>query len=282
MNKAAQFIGILFLLCSPGIQAGTIVEIQSQDELTSLMTNGQLARINMSATEYVIINYKNHSVRVVEPQKRQVMLLGGDVIASGNNAPAVRTSIKNIGPGQIIAGYTTQKFSYSANGKSCGVIYGSKDAYQAKGIKELVRAMQTMMEKQSAALGGLAGFIDDCTLADLKLSDHIKTMGIPMRTEKNGRVDSQIRSIKTNVALPANMFVIPASYKTVTMQDQINAASKGMANAPQHMRGDDYQNQQAQMQQMMRQMQQSGQMTPEMMEQMRRAQETMMQYQRQQ
>ncbi len=282
MNKAAQFIGILFLLCSPGIQAGTIVEIQSQDELTSLMTNGQLARINMSATEYVIINYKNHSVRVVEPQKRQVMLLGGDVIASGNNAPAVRTSIKNIGPGQIIAGYTTQKFSYSANGKSCGVIYGSKDAYQAKGIKELVHAMQTMMEKQSAALGGLAGFIDDCTLADLKLSDHIKTMGIPMRTEKNGRVDSQIRSIKTNVALPANMFVIPASYKTVTMQDQINAASKGMANAPQHRRGDDYQNQQAQMQQMMRQMQQSGQMTPEMMEQMRRAQETMMQYQRQQ
>jgi len=47
MNKAARFIGILFLLCSPGIQAGTIVEIQSQDELTSLMTNGQLARINM-------------------------------------------------------------------------------------------------------------------------------------------------------------------------------------------------------------------------------------------
>ncbi len=278
MNKVNQVSAVVLLLCSMAIQAGTVVEIQNQGELTRVMTDGQQARINISASEYVIVNYNNHSVRVVDPQKRQVMLLNADVNATGNSFPRLRTSINNLGPGQVIAGYTTQKYSYSANGKTCGVIYGSKQAYQARGIKQLMSAMETMMAQQSAVLGGLAAMIDDCTLADMKLSDHVSTIGVPMRTEKNGRIDTQIKSIRTDVALPANTFVIPASYKTVTMQEQMNAASNNMAAAQQVQRNDN-RNQQLRMQQMMRQMQQSGQLTPEMMQQMRRTQEMMNQYQ---
>ena len=278
MNKVNQVSAVVLLLCSMAIQAGTVVEIQNQGELTRVITNGQQARINISASEYVIVNYNNHSVRVVDPQKRQVMLLNADVNAAGNSFPRLRTSINNLGTGQVIAGYTTQKYSYSANGKTCGVIYGSKQAYQARGIKQLMSAMETMMAQQSAVLGGLAAMIDDCTLADMKLSDHVSTIGVPMRTEKNGRIDTQIKSIRTDVALPANTFVIPASYKTVTMQEQMNAASNNMAAAQQVQRNDN-RNQQLRMQQMMRQMQQSGQLTPEMMQQMRRTQEMMNQYQ---
>ena len=281
MNKVIQVTAIVFMLCSTVIQAGTVVEIQNQDELIRIMTDGQQARINISASEYVIVNYNNHSVRVVDPQKQQVMLLNSALNATGNSAPKLRTSINNLGFGQVIAGYKTQKYSYSANGKTCGVIYGSKQAYQAKGIKQLMSAMEMMMAQQTAVLGGLAAMIDDCTLADMKLSDHVSTIGVPMRTEKNGRIDTQIRSIKTDVALLANTFVIPASYKTVTMQEQINAASNDMAKAQQQVQRNDYRNQQPQMQQMMRQMQQSGQLTPEMMQQMRRAQQMMNQYQQQ-
>lgn len=280
MNKVIQVTAVVFMLCSTVIQAGTVVEIQNQEELIRIMTDGQQARINISASEYVIVNYNNHSVRVVDPQKRQVMLLNTDVKATGNSAPKLRTSINNLGSGQVIAGYKTQKYSYSANGKTCGIIYGSKQAYQAKGIKQLMSAMETMMAQQTAVLGGLAAMIDDCTLADMKLSDHVSTLGVPMRTEKNGRIDTQIRSIKTDVALAANTFVIPASYKTVTMQEQITAASNNTATAQQRQRND-YRNQQPQMQQMMRQMQQSGQLTPEMMQQMRRTQQMMNQYQQQ-
>jgi len=252
MNKVIQVSAAVFILCSTVIQAGTVVEIQNQDERTRVMTDGQQARINISASEYVIVNYNNHSVRVVDPQKRQVMLLNTDVNATGNSAPRLRTSINNLGSGQVIAGYKTQKYSYSANGKTCGLIYGSKQAYQAKGIKQLMSAMETMMAQQSAVLGGLAAMIDDCTLADMKLSDHVSTIGVPMRTEKNGRMDMQIKSIKTDVALPANTFVIPASYKTVTMQEQITAASNDMAKAQQQTQRNDYRNQQPQMQQMRR------------------------------
>lgn len=283
MIKANQLMAMVLLLCSPLVQAGTIVEIQNQGELTRIMTDGQQARINMSAAEYVIINYKNRSVRVVDPQKQQVMLLDADTksVAAANNFLSIRTSMNKLGSGQMIAGYKTQRYGYSANGKSCGVIYGSNEAYQVKGIKQLVSAMNTMMEKQRAALGGLAGMIDDCTLADMMLSDQVASIGIPMRTEKNGHIDSEIKSIKTEVDLPVNTFVIPAAYKTVTMQDQVNSVTKDMANVQPQMQGNKNQDQQAQMQQMMRQMQQSGQLTPEMMEQMRRAQDMMKQYQRQ-
>lgn len=278
MNKAIRLTGILLIFCSPVMQAGTIVNIKNQDESTSVMTDGRQARINISATEYVIVNFKDHSVRVVDPQQRQVMLLNGDVAANADTAPRIRTSINRLGSGQVIAGYQTQKFSYSANGRSCGVIYASMDAYQKKGIKELVSAMHLMMEQQRAALGGLASMIDDCTLADMSVSDHVARIGVPMRTEKNGRVDTEIQSIKTGAILPANTFDIPASYKTVTMQGQIDGASRDMAKAQPQMPGRNYQNPPPQM---MRQMPQSGQLTPEMIQQMRRAQDMMRQYQQQ-
>ena len=239
----------------------------------------------MSGADYFIVDYKNNNVRVVDPQKQQVMLLNVDEAAMGNSAPMVRTSVKRLSSGQMIAGYKTQKYSYTANGKSCGVIYGSTDAYQARDIKALLSAMKTMLEKQRAVMGGFAAFVDDCTLADMQVADHVNTIGMPMRTEKNGRVESEIKSINMNVALPANTFVIPANYRNVTMQDETKVATKDVANVQQKMQQRGYhgqQGQQPQVQQMARQMQQSGQMSPEMMEQMRRAQHMQQQYQYQQ
>ena len=144
-----------------------------------------------------------------------------------------------------------------------GVIYGSKDAYHAKGIRDLLGAIKIMMEKQLAELSGLADLVDDCVLADMKISGHVNSVGVPMRTEKNGRVDTEIKRIKIDIALPADTFVIPASYKTVTMKDQVTTVAKDRVKV----------------QQPMQQMQYTGQLTSEMMERMRRSQQMMRQYQ---
>ena len=156
-----------------------------------------------------------------------------------------------------------------------GVIYGSKDAYHAKGIRDLLGAIKIMMEKQLAELSGLADLVDDCVLADMKISDHVNSVGVPMRTEKNGRVDTEIKRIKIDIALPADTFVIPASYKTVTMKDQVTTVAKDRVKVQQPMQQRNYQKQQPQMQQM----QYTGQLTSEMMERMRRSQQMMRQYQ---
>jgi len=268
--KLIQFTGVAVLLVSANfVSAGTIIKIQSADSMATILTDGEFARMNSSGDEYVIVDYKKKTVKMVNPKMQQVMLLDAGKTPGRGPASQLRTSVKKLGAGMSVAGYPTQKYAYSANGKSCGVIYGSAEVYRKKGIKELLQAMNNMMEKQQAMLGGFAGMMDDCMLADMKLSEHVNTIGVPMRTEKNGVVDSEVKSIKLNVALPANTFVIPASYKTVTMDQQIREAKQKM------------QQNQPQVQQMMQQMQQSGQVPPEMMEQMRRVQEKMKQYQQQ-
>jgi len=266
MIKLIQLATAASLLVSTNIVfAGTVIQVQDTEGLATILTDGKFARMNSSNDEYVIVDYKKQTVKMVNPKTRQVMLLDADKMPAGKSGLQLRTSVKKLGAGTKIAGYPTQKYAYSANGKSCGIIYGSTEVYKKPGIKELLQAMNNMMEKQQAMLGGFAGMIDDCTLADMKLNDHVNTVGVPMRTEKNGVVDSEVKSIKLNVNLPADTFVIPASYKTVTMEQQMREASK---QSP------------PEMQQLMQQMQ-SGQMPPEMMEQMRQAQEMMKQYQQQ-
>ena len=264
------------LLNSSILMAGTIVDIKNKDMTTTVLTDGKKARMNSGGDDYVIVDYANYSVKVVDTKKRQVMSLNIEDLPKGGNPPKIHTAVNSLGSGPVIAGYKTQKFSYSANGKSCGFIYGSKDVYQLEGIKKLLDAMNTIAGRQQAIMGGFAGMIDDCTLADMKMMDHVATTGVPMRTVDKDKVDSEIQSIKLDVTLPADTFTIPASYKTVTMKEEMQVIEKDMTKMQQQM-----QQYQPQMQEMMRQMQQSGQMSPEMMEQMRQAQEMMKQYQQQ-
>lgn len=263
-----EILGLILLLFSPLIQAATAIEVQNDNDLTTVVTDGSFARMNLGDSEYVIVDYRKHRVNVVNPEKQQVMSLDADKLASSNKGPLVQTSIQRLGAGIRVAGYATQKYSYSANGKPCGVIYGSMEVYQKQGIKELFQALKIMMDKQRAVLGGLVNMVDDCTLADMDVNQHVRTVGVPMRTDKNGRVETEIKSIRYDVNLPADTFVVPASYKSITMQDKINAVVT-----------DDMSTQSRQMSPQVQQvMPQHGQRSPRMMQQMHRSQSMMRQY----
>ena len=271
MINSVRLMSAILLLNTSVVVAGTVVIMKSDNEFSEIMTDGKKARMGMGDDGYIIVDYKTNSVKAVDPKRKQVMLMSADDMPKGGNAPKVNVSINNLGSGPTIAGYKTRKFSYKVNGKSCGIIYGSKDAYKVKGIKELFDAMQTMAQRQQSMMGGYAGMIDACTLGDIKMGEHVAKVGVPMRMVENGKVDTEIVKIRLNVSLPADTFTVPSSYKTKTMAGEIKKAKKDMANMQQQM-----QQHQPQMQQMI---QQSGQMPPEVMEQLRKAQEQMRQYQ---
>ncbi|PCJ85234.1 MAG: hypothetical protein COA54_11830 [Thiotrichaceae bacterium] len=274
MINTIRLMSAILIFNTSVVMAGTVVTMKSDNEYSKIMTDGKKARMGMGDEGYIIVDYKTQSVKIVDPERKQVMLLSAGDLPKGGNAPIVKVSINDLGSGPTVAGYKTRKFSYKVNGKSCGIIYGSKDAYKLKGIKELFDAMQTMAQRQQALMGGYAGMIDACTLGDIKLADHVSTVGVPMRTEENGKIETEIVKIQLNVSLPANTFTVPASYETTTMADEMKKAQKDMAKMQQQM-----QQHQPQVQQMMQQMQQSGQLPPEVMEQLRKAQEQMRQYQ---
>ena len=138
MSKLIHILGATSLLISSNaVVAGTIIEISNNNEIFTVMTDGKQARMNTGASDYVIVDYKNNSMKNVDRENRQVMLLNIDNMPKTGNAPRIQLSIKNLGAGSTIAGYKTQKYSYAVNGKACGVVYGSKDAYQHKGVNAL-------------------------------------------------------------------------------------------------------------------------------------------------
>ncbi len=234
MIKSIQLTAVLCLLSSSIAVAGTIIDIQNKNQLTTVLTDGQQARVNMGEGEFVLVDHSSQQLMMVNPHKQEIMLFDGQQIPAGNNGPRVRTAVKLIGAGINIAGYQTNKYEYFANGKFCGVIYGSKTAYQVQGVKALFSAMRMLMDRQQAILGGLANMLDVCTLADMKLSDHVATIGVPMRSEKNGEVETEIKNIQVGVEIPSYIFAIPASYRIVTMPGQTRDVATQMPKEQQH------------------------------------------------
>ena len=271
MKRSIRFLCLSGIFLCVSAQAGTIIKIQDSEGVTTVLTDGSQARLNSAASEYVIVDYASHAVRIVSPAKKQVLVL--DSVGEGKGSPVrkVKTGLKPLGEGGTIAGYKTRKYQFTANGKSCGTIFASQDALRAPGIEPLFDAMQAMMEQQQAAMGGFAGMADDCTLGEVQMGKKLSDIGVPMRVEVNGRVESEVKSIQLNASLPADTFTIPASYKTMSMEEQMREASRQM------------QQYQPQMQEMMKQMQQmqgSGQSDDEGMTQMQIMQQMMRQQER--
>lgn len=97
MIKNRQFSGFLFFLLSSTTMAGTVIEIVSEGERSTVFTDGLQARINIDQTDYVIVDYKNHSIKLVSPKQQQVMLLNAaGMPAAKRSAPAVRVDRKSV------------------------------------------------------------------------------------------------------------------------------------------------------------------------------------------
>lgn len=210
------FYGIS-ILYSAALWAGTIVEIHNSNELTTLYTDGQFAKIELPMSEYALVDHEQSDAKIINASKKEITLLTINDIDPRRDVNAVDIKVIKEGQGIMVAGYATQKYRYSANGKMCGIIFGSRAAYEEKGVKEIFSAINILMKKQYAVLGGFARLVDACTLADMQVGDFVHVFGVPMRIEKSGIVDSEVKSISVDVELPVDSFILPADYKVINI-----------------------------------------------------------------
>ena len=117
MIKPIQLTAVLCLLCSSMTMAGTIIDIQNKNQLTTVLTDGQQVRVSMGEGEFVLVDHKSQQLMMVNTLKHEIMLFDGKQISASNNGPKVHTTVKLIGAGVNIAGYQTNKFEYFANGR---------------------------------------------------------------------------------------------------------------------------------------------------------------------
>jgi hypothetical protein len=270
MYPLRNLLPLIFCLTCSSVMAATSIEvINGNGGRTQVMMDGNQSRLDMGEKEgYVLIDYSKQSMLIVIPEKKQILDMSDDMSSMGGKpAPKVKTELVSNGSGPTIAGYPTIKYILKAEGRVCGTLFGSKEAMQTSGIDKLFESMKTMAEKQRAAMGSYASMIDVCTRANMDFAAQGQKVGVPMRMlDARGKITSEIKSIKTNVNLPANTFDIPQGYQTTTVAEQMQGARQAMSQG---------QRQMPDMEKMMQQMQQSGRVPPEAMEQMKRYQQMM-------
>lgn len=262
---------IILLLLSHTVLAATLIEVVEDGERSQVMIDGNKSRINMGEGQgFMLIDYKKQTMFAVMPKEKQILDMSGDLPSLGGSPVAeIKTVLVSNGRGPTIAGFPTKKFTLKAEGKVCGTLFGSKAAMQTIGLNRLFESMKAMAEKQRTAMGRYAALVDVCTRADMSFASQVEKVGVPMRTlDANGKITSEIKSIKTNVRLPANTFTLPQGYEIITLAEQMDRARQGL---------NQLQGQMPDMQQMMKQMQESGGMPPEVMQQMKRYQEMLQQ-----
>lgn len=272
-----QIVVVVLTMMTSAVQADLQIGIQDADgHASTISSNGVFGHMSDSQDlTYVLIDYQEGLFSMVDPQRRQVMQVTskGMAVVGPSGGSKVLIELQEIGSGPKVAGYATQKFTMGANGKHCSTIFGSLAVLKEDGVRKLMENMNQFQQQSQRMFGGLRGTMDDCTLASLKMPEIYQTTGAPLRIlDKNGLLESEVTSINTNKSLPANYYDIPASFKLVSMKHQLNQAGQASQQMLQGMSDD-----MPDMNGIMQQLQQSGEITPEMIEQMKKMQELLKQ-----
>jgi hypothetical protein len=254
-----------FTLCASASADVKFVMSDMTGQQSTLVSNGSKVRIdNEQMPGFGLIDTERGEYLMVDTQRKKAYSTSLDSDAEPADAKPVKLTVKDKGGGKKIAGHLTRKYSFSADGESCGTIYASKkllDNDQVRGIFDAFRAMQQTARRMSASFSGM---LTPCQRANLQLAGKMDSIGVPLLVlGADGNRMSEVISVDTDANVAAAKYEIPSGINVESMDAQMQQAAEAMKNMPD-------------MSEMMKQMQQSGgEMTPEMQEQMQQQMEKM-------
>jgi hypothetical protein len=268
---------IAVFFCAPAL-ADVQLEIRDfTGMLSTVSSDGEITRIeNRSLPGYAIVDFENGEILMVDTQRGQVLSTridgdGDDAADSG-----ISLGLRDIGGGQKIAGYLTQKYEWTANGERCGTVYASKKLLRHAVLQSMFESMRSMRGLTRGVAGSLGGLLSLCQRASLQLADAVDTSGVPLRVlDAADKVISEVISIDTGKKVPPGFYRVPAGMQVVDMDEQMNQAAQQTQQIMQNM---------PDMDELMQQLQQgggSGQMPENMQQQMQKLQELLQQMQQQ-
>jgi len=256
---------IFIFSCASITHADTILKIKNEDSsVTEIMSNGEKTRFSMAPEPgYVLISHTDHDMFIIVPEEKSIMKMNMGM-PTGNKPELVNIQIKSIGSGPKVAGYQTKKYTIKADGQDCGIVFGSKKALQNSDISKMFNDINQMMENQYQMMGGAMDMMDACERAEMNIAAQIETIGLPLRTlDKNGVLTSDVLSIETHATLPATTYELPSNYAMTSMAEEMKSMQEKMPD----------------MEKMMESMNKSGHMPPDAIEELKRIEEMMKQFQ---
>ena len=271
MKLRTPVVSLLLGMAPFAVQAASLVEIQNQHTLSKFYSEGQNGHMDVGDGNYMVIN--GDRIYFVQPDEKLVLDMS-DSMGQGaptGDAPEVNAKLVPQGSGPKIAGYSTQKIGYTANGKSCGTLFTSKAAMKDAGMEHMLSVMRKMAKQAAGRVAQFGGMQDPCDVADSQLMDRFSEVGMPLRSiGRDGEVQSEVLRVVKRATPPPNAFTYPKNYQVRNMAQMEQQAHEQMRSGMPNM------------EELMKHMpKEGGGMPPEAAEQMNKLKEMMKQYQRQ-
>jgi len=228
-------LGLAAAVAMSTVSAATLLESKdSKGMVQSIYFEGAKMRAQeRGAKEYMLFDMAKQKMYAVNPGDRQVVDLSGFLAQrSGKSGSArkVAAKLSRKGAGPTVAGYATEHYVVTANGKKCADEYLSKKAMAD--LKATMTASERFWQLGEDYQPGMGGAMSDpCDLVDTQIGKSYKKYGLPLRVvEADGSLSMEITRISKNAALPPGGFSVPAGYAVVDahkqMQDAMREAQK--------------------------------------------------------
>ena len=228
-------------LISLSTVAGADVQLKIKDRngsVSTISSNGKQARIDGGLQPgYMIIDYSTGTFYMVDSVRQQVMTSSlGQGGAAATTGAGVQVAMQAAGNGPSIAGYSTRKFTFTANGQSCGTIYASSSLLQNQGVRAMFESMRTMQQQARGMMGNFGSLMSDCDRASLQMADAMEAAGAPLRIlDEKGRLESEVLSVDTGASLAGNFYQVPPGMKVVDLEQQMGEAMQNSEQMMQQM-----------------------------------------------
>jgi len=241
MTNTRRLISFIFLSIPCFSYAASMIQSRSDNhEISTIFIDGNKARIETSGNKgFLIMDIANKSLKMIIHQHHAVLDMS-DIFSrpapSSTTAEGdyIDTYTESKGLGPTIAGYETEEYEVFANDKYCGSAFVSVRAVQDTGLKTFSKVLQNLSKHIEHKMAGLSFSQQQnpCDNANNNLADKIQTIGFPLKTTNQSKqTTNEVMRINSRASLPANAFVIPASYRTMTPSEMMRDAKKQLKNA---------------------------------------------------
>ncbi len=225
------------LVCfSLSVFGGTVIENRdARGEISRVSIEGGWARFDgadKGKSGYMLVDLSSVTFYAVAPAEHTIIEFSPKE-KKKDKQQAVKMDLEGAGKGPEVAGYETQIYKLSADGKSCGSILLSKSAAKIKDVSKLLGALRglnpdTFIPEEMQQ--SFHAHRDPCDLAKTQLGEKaIVKLGFPMKSlDPKGKVIDEVVSIKTGIKLDSALFELPEEYSRTTVKEMMEGMRKEM------------------------------------------------------
>lgn len=226
MIPAAVLLILSFLSMA---EAATFIELRDDEgTIQRMWIEGGMLRVDADEMEgYAVVDMASGRMFMVNHEERLVIEMDPALPVSPADRQAPRSKPAEIrlikkGAGPKIAGYATEHYILTADGKTCGEEFVSRQALQDTGLQKLLRNLAVMPGLEPSGAGA-----DPCENAEYYLEQELVTIGLPLRSiDRAGIIESEVSRIRKGAEIPEVGFDPPAGYSRMNFGDILQGMSR--------------------------------------------------------